>query len=178
MAAISSRYARALADVVVERKLDAATVTQGLDSVADLFKGSAELRTLFENPAVPAHQKLQLLDALAARLGLGKEVRNFIAILLDKNRATFLPEIAEFFKIEINERLGFADAEVTSARELGDDERAALEQKISEVTGKQIRARYRQDRALLGGVRVKVGSTVYDGSVQGELERMRTALAQ
>jgi len=178
MAAISSRYARALADVVVERKLDAATVTQNLDSIAELFKSSAELRTLFENPAVPAEQKLQLLDALAGRLGIGKEVRNFIAVLLDKNRAMFLSEIADTFKIEINERLGFADAEVISARELGNDERTALEQKISAVTGKQIRARYRQDASLLGGVRVKVGSTVYDGSVRGELERMRTALAQ
>jgi F-type H+-transporting ATPase subunit delta len=89
-----------------------------------------------------------------------------------------LPEIAEQFKLEINERLGFADAEVTSARELGADERSALEQQISVTTGKKVRARYRRDESLLGGVRVKVGSTVYDGSVRGELERMRTALAQ
>lgn len=178
MSAVASRYARALADVVMERKLDTNQAIQNLDSVAELFKSSAELRTLFENPAVAADQKLKLVDSLASRLGIGKEIRNFIAVLLDKNRSSLLPEIAEQFKTEINERLGFAEAEVTSVRELQSDERAALEQKISAVTGKQIRARYRQDASLLGGVRVKVGSTIYDGSVRGELERMKAALTQ
>jgi F-type H+-transporting ATPase subunit delta len=178
MAAIASRYARALTDVVVERKLDANAVTTGLDSIADLFKGSAELRTLFENPAVPADQKLKLLDSLVSRLGLQKEVRNFIAILIDKHRMSLLADIAEQFKVELNERLGFADAEVVSARELGADERTALEQQISATTGKKVRARYRRDETLLGGVRVRVGSTVYDGSVRGQLERMKVALAQ
>jgi F-type H+-transporting ATPase subunit delta len=127
---------------------------------------------------VPADQKLRLLDAIVGRLATTKEVRNFLAVLIDKGRMALLPEMAEQFKVEINERLGFADAEVTSARELGADERAALEQQISAVTGKKVHARYRRDESLLGGVRVKVGSTVYDGSVRGELERMRTALAQ
>jgi F-type H+-transporting ATPase subunit delta len=151
---------------------------QALDSIADLFNTSHELHVLFENPAVPSNQKLRLLDALVSRLGSTKEVRNFVAVLIDKGRMGLLPEIAEQFKLEINERLGFADAEVTSARELGADERSALEQQISTVTGKKVRARYRRDESLLGGVRVKVGSTVYDGSVRSELERMRTALAQ
>jgi F-type H+-transporting ATPase subunit delta len=177
MAAIANRYARALTDVVVARKLDVNTVTAGLDSIADMFKGSAELRTLFENPAVPADQKLKLLDSLVSRLGSPREVRNFVAILIDKRRMSLLEDIAEQFKIELNERLGFADAEVTSARELGADERAALEQQISSTTGKKVRARYRRDESLLGGVRVKVGSTVYDGSVRGQLERMKVALS-
>jgi F-type H+-transporting ATPase subunit delta len=178
MAAISNRYARALADVVIDRKLEVNGAIQALDSVAELFKTSHELHVLFENPAVPSNQKLRLLDALVSRLGSTKEVRNFVAVLIDKGRMGLLPEIAEQFKLEINERLGFADAEVTSARELGADERSALEQQISAVTGKKVRARYRRDESLLGGVRVKVGSTVYDGSVRSELERMRTALAQ
>lgn len=178
MAAIANRYVRALADVVIDRKLDVAGATQALDSISETFSSSHELRTLFENPAVPADQKLRLLDSLASRLGVTKEVRNFLAVLIDKRRMVFLPEIADQFKLEINERLGFADAEVTSARELAVDERSALEQQIGAVTGKKVRARYRRDASLLGGVRVKVGSTVYDGSVRSELERMRTALAQ
>jgi F-type H+-transporting ATPase subunit delta len=178
MAAIANRYARALADVVIEHKLDVNGATQALDSVAELFKSTHELHVLFENPAVPADQKLRLLDAIVGRLATTKEVRNFLAVLIDKGRMALLPEMAEQFKVEINERLGFADAEVTSARELGADERAALEQQISAVAGKKVHARYRRDESLLGGVRVKVGSTVYDGSVRGELERMRTALAQ
>ena len=178
MSAIASRYSRALADVVLDRKLDTNATAQGLDAIADTFKGSAELRTLFENPAVPGDQKLRLLDALTARMGTAKEVRNFVAILIEKRRANLLSEIAEQFKVEINDRLGFADAEVTSARELSAEERSAIEQKVSQASGKKIRARYRQDASLLGGVRVKVGSTIYDGSVRGELERMKAALAQ
>jgi F-type H+-transporting ATPase subunit delta len=178
MSAIASRYARALADVVTERKLNSETVTTGLDAIAQVFHESHELDALFENPAVPADQKLKLIDALVSRIGLTREVRNFLAVLIDKDRMGLLPEIAQQFKVEINERLGFADAEVISARELGNDERAQIEQQLSKVTGKKVRARYSKDAALLGGVLVKVGSTIYDGSVRGQLERMRTAIAQ
>jgi F-type H+-transporting ATPase subunit delta len=178
MSAIASRYARALADVVTERKLTADSVIAGLDSITDVFKGSAELRTLFENPAVPPDQKLRLIDALSSRLSVPREVRNFLAVLIDKRRIGLLPEISQQFKVEINERLGFADAEVISARELGSDERTQIERQLSNVTGKKVRARYSKDATLLGGVLVKVGSTVYDGSVRGQLERMRTAIAQ
>jgi F-type H+-transporting ATPase subunit delta len=178
MSAIASRYARALADVVTERKLDAETVTTGLDAIAQVFHDSHELHVLFENPAVPSEQKLKLVDALVSRIGLTREVRNFLAVLIDKGRMALLPDIAQQFKVEINERLGFAEAEVISARELGSDERAHIEQQLSSVTGKKVRARYSKDATLLGGVFVKVGSTVYDGSVRGQLERMRTAIAQ
>lgn len=178
MSAIASRYARALADVVSDRKLNADAVTAGLDATAQVFGESQELRVLFDNPAVPADQKLKLVDALAARLNISREVRNFLAILIDKQRIGAISDIAQQFKTEINERLGFAEAEITSARELGNDERAQLEQQVAAVTGKKIRARYRKDASLLGGVTVTVGSTVYDGSVRGQLERMKSALAQ
>jgi F-type H+-transporting ATPase subunit delta len=178
MSAIASRYARALADVVTERKLNSDTITSGLDAIAQVFRESHELHVLFENPAVPPDQKLKLIDALSSRLNIPREVRNFLAILIDKRRIALLPEIAQQFKVEINERLGFADAEVVSARELGSDERARIEHQLSTVTGKKVRARYSKDATLIGGVLVKVGSTVYDGSVRGQLERMRTAIAQ
>jgi len=178
MSAIGSRYARALADVVSERKLNADAVIAGLDSTAQVFRESQELRTLFDNPAVPSDQKLKLVDALAARLNISREVRNFLAILIDKRRISSIEDIAQQFKTEINARLGFAEAEITSARELGNDERAQLEQQIAAATGKKVRARYSKDASLLGGVMVTVGSTVYDGSVRGQLERMKSALAQ
>jgi F-type H+-transporting ATPase subunit delta len=99
-------------------------------------------------------------------------------VLIEKRRIVQLPEIAQQFKTEINERLGFAEAEVVSARELGSDERTQLEQQIASVTGKKVRATYSKDASLLGGVMVTVGSTVYDGSVRGQLQRMKSALAQ
>lgn len=178
MSAIASRYARALADVTMSTNADAPTMIAGLESLAALFKESAELRTLFDNPAVPAPQKIKLVDALAARTNISKPLRNFIAVLADKRRIGLLPDIAQQFAAEINERLGFAEADIASARELSSDERAQLEQQVSKAVGKKVRARYRKDATLLGGVVVKVGSTVFDGSVRGQLQRMKTALAQ
>jgi F-type H+-transporting ATPase subunit delta len=83
--------------------------------------------------------------------------------------------VAEFAK-ELNQRLGFAEADVITARELAANERAALEADLSRVTGMRIRARYEQDRSILGGAIARVGSTVYDGSVKGQLERIRQQL--
>jgi F-type H+-transporting ATPase subunit delta len=104
-------------------------------------------------------------------------VRNFVAVLIDKGRLNFLQEIVAEFAHELNQRLGFAEAEITTTRELNADERNALEADLAKVTGKKIRARYDQDRSILGGAIARVGSTVYDGSVKGQLERIREQLS-
>lgn len=178
MSAIASRYARAFADVVFAHNLDANQAQQQLADLAELVRDSQELRRVLENPAVPHPQKIKLLDAVVGRLGGSQQVRNCAAILVDKRRIGLLPEIAEQLKAEINERLGFAEAEVATSRDLSADERSALEQQVSKLTGKKVRARYQRDPQLLGGVVVKVGSTIYDGSVRGQLQRLRTAMAE
>jgi F-type H+-transporting ATPase subunit delta len=147
-----------------------------LEQFSQLVEGSVELRNVLANPAVPQKQKLGLLDALVAQAGASRAVRNFIAILMDKRRSNLLPDITAQVKAEINERLGFADAEIVTSRELGADERSTLEAQIARVTGKSIRARYSQDKGVLGGAVVTVGSTVYDGSVKGQLERIKLSM--
>jgi len=87
-----------------------------------------------------------------------------------------IAEIARTFQSEIDERMGFAEAEITSARELGDEERRTLESQVAQLTGKRVRAVYKRDAALIGGAVVRVGSTIYDGSVRGQLERMKEEL--
>jgi F-type H+-transporting ATPase subunit delta len=99
-----------------------------------------------------------------------------MAVLIDKGRIKFLSEIVAQFAQELNQRLGFAEAEVTTARELGADERSALEADLAKVTGKRIRAQYQQNKGILGGAIARVGSTIYDGSVQGQLEKLRRQL--
>lgn len=177
MAAVNIRYARAFADVVADLKLNAAEVLQQLQSLQSLLAGSVELQRVWENPAITAEQKRRILDALAGRLGLAKPVRNFAAVLIDHRRIGQLRDITRLFEHEMNRRMGLEEAEVTSARELGDDERRALEQQIERLTGKRVRARYGIDHALLGGAVVKLGSTVYDGSVRGQLQKMKEALS-
>ena len=177
MASVASTYARAFADVVLSAHLDANRAIGGLRRIAGLLAESADLRRVWENPAVPAEQKRKLLDAIVHREGLEPHVRNLVAVLIDHRRVQFLSRITEQLEKELDARLGFAEAHVLSFRELGDAEKRALETQIAKVTGKKVRARFGLDPSLLGGAVVRVGSTIYDGSVKGQLEKIREAIS-
>jgi F-type H+-transporting ATPase subunit delta len=177
MAAVASRYARAFADVVLKSRLDAAAARQQLASVVEIVGSNAQLRRVWENPAVPADQKRRLLDAIVARAGFSQQLRNFIAVLVDHRRIPILAQVARQFELELNQRLGLTDAEITSARELRDDEKRALESQIERLTGKRVRARYGTDSGILGGAIVRLGSTIYDGSVRGQLHKIKEQLS-
>jgi len=176
MASVTNTYARAFADVVFDRRMDASKVLQEVQAIAALVSNSKELREVWEAPSIPADQKRNLLDAIVEREGVSREVRNFIAVLIDHRRIPLLNAIVKQFAQQLNHRLGFTEAEITSARELTQGERSSLEAQVEKLTGKKVRARYAQDRSILGGAVVKVGSTVYDGSVSGQLERIREAI--
>ncbi|HUO61328.1 MAG TPA: ATP synthase F1 subunit delta [Candidatus Acidoferrales bacterium] len=178
MASVTSRYARAFADVVAERKLNADTAKAQLATLTEVFEASSDLRRVWEAPSVPAEQKRAVLDALLARVGnVPRELRNFIAVLIDHGRIAALPQIAGQFSAEMNQRLGIVEADITSARALSEAERQQLLLQLSQLTGSKVAPRYAIDETLLGGAQVRVGSTVYDGSVRGQLERMRQQLA-
>ena len=177
MASVASTYARAFADVVMSAHLDANRAVGGLREIVRLLDESADLRRVWENPAVPAEQKRHLLDAIVQREGIERQVRNLIAVLIDHRRMPFLPRIIEQLEKELDARLGFAEAQISSARELSDVEKRTLESQMEKTTGKKVRARYALDSSLLGGAVVRVGSTIYDGSVKGQLERIREAIS-
>jgi F-type H+-transporting ATPase subunit delta len=177
MASVASSYARAFADVVLGAKLDAQRAIGGLRRITALLAESSELRRVWENPAIPAQQKRRLLDAIVDRDGIEKPVRNLVAVLIDHRRVQFLERIIQQLEKELDARLGFAQAQITSARELGDAERRALESQVEKLTGKKVRARFGLDASLLGGVIVRLGSTIYDGSVKGQLARIREAIS-
>jgi len=177
MAAVLGRYARAYADVVVQHKHHIEKAVAELEQMAALMSSSKELRNVLENPAVSREQKLKLLDAIIARMDAGKLLRNFLAVLIDHRRIANIGDLVEQFKQELDRRLGIADAKVSSVRALTEAEKKSLEKELAEITGKTVRATYSEDPSLLGGVVVRVGSTIYDGSVQGRLQRMRQELA-
>jgi len=177
VASIASTYARAFADVVLSAHLDANRAIGGLRRITGLLAESTELRRVWENPAVPADQKRKLLDAIVHREGIEPHVRNLMAVLIDHRRVQFLSRITLQLEKELDARLGFAEAHITSARELGDAEKRSLEAQIEKVTGKKIRARFGLDASLLGGAVVRVGSTIYDGSVKGQLEKIKEAIS-
>ena len=176
MAAVAGRYARAFAEVVAERGMDPEKTVAELMQMAELVGSSHELRNVLINPAVEHKQKISLLDAIIKKMGGSKPLRNFVAVLIDHKRLGQIAEIAEQFKQQLDERMGIADARVSSARELSASEKKSLEQRLATVTGKTVRATYSENASLLGGAVVRIGSTIYDGSVRGQLERLKEDL--
>jgi F-type H+-transporting ATPase subunit delta len=177
MSAVTSRYARAFVDVVIDGRLDSNRVLQELEAISAIARASEELRRVWESPAIPADQKRRLLDAIVAKQGISRPVRNFIAVLIDHRRIIMLEQVLKDFQHELDSRLGFAEAEISSARELSDSERRGLEIQVEKLTGKKVRAKYSCDASMLGGAVVRIGSTIYDGSVAGQLERIREQLS-
>jgi F-type H+-transporting ATPase subunit delta len=177
MSAVANRYARAFADVVLGGKLDPKLVTEQLGAIVELYQSNPDLRNVWASPAIPAGQKRKLLDAIAERSALLHLVRNFVAVLIDHGRIREVDQIARQFQTELNHRLGIIEAEVTSARPLSETESRELVAQVAHVTGKQVSAEYKIDPSLIGGAAVRVGSTVYDGSVRGQFEKLREQLS-
>jgi|SRR5271157_288695 len=177
MASVASIYARAFADVVLSDHLAPDRSLAELRAIASLLAESSELRRVWENPAIPAEQKRSLLDVIAQRDEIPKQVRNLVAILIDHRRIHFLEPIIRQLEKELDTRLGFAEAQITSFRTLNDAEKREFETQVAKLTGKKVRAHYGQDASLLGGAVVRVGSTIYDGSVNGQLERIREQIS-
>jgi F-type H+-transporting ATPase subunit delta len=177
MASVAGTYARAFADVVMSRHLEADRSITELRVVASLLAESPELRRVWENPAIRADQKRGVLDVITQRDGLSAEVRNLVAVLIDHRRVHFLGPIIRQLEKELDARLGFAEADITSARELDATEKREFEAEVGKLTGKKVRASYAQDASLLGGAVVRLGSTIYDGSVKGQLERIREEIS-
>jgi len=177
MASVTRLYARAFADVVFGSRLDAGKALGELHALSALLVANPDLRRVWENPAITAEQKRGVLDAIAKREGLSREVRNFVAVLIDRRRMHFFDAIVTQLAQELDARMGFAEAQITSARDLSDAEKRALEGQVEKLTGKKVRAKYGRDSAILGGAIVRVGSTIYDGSVLGQLQRIREQIA-
>jgi F-type H+-transporting ATPase subunit delta len=177
--AVTSRYAGALADVVTGKASprDPQETLRELREFAAALAESPELRVVMASPAVPGSRKRAVIGRICDKLGLSRVVRNFLFVLVDHRRMDALTEITEHFEIQLDERLGFQRAEITSAAALDESQRADLVRQLAGVTGKQVRPKYAVDANLIGGVVARVGSTVYDGSVRGRLRALERRLA-
>jgi F-type H+-transporting ATPase subunit delta len=176
MADFAARYARAFADVVLGDGIPIDQVNAQLNDFLSTLEGSADLRQALFNPALPADVRVRVIDSLAPRLHLGREVRNFLAVLLRHDRMSAVEEIVAAYRAEVDRRQGISNVEVISARRLDADERSQMEQQVARLAGTQVRALFREDNGLMGGAVVRIGSTIYDGSVRGRLDRMKQEL--
>lgn len=173
MARAALRYARALADAAGQ---DCSDTYRQLEDFRSLLNSSTDLKEVLLNPTIAVARRVRVLHAIALRTGMGVTARNFIAVLVQHERLNQLREILDQVQLVIDRRQGISEAEVTTARPLQEQERTGLERHVAGLAGTRVRANFGHDGSLLGGVVIRIGSTIYDGSVKGRLERMRERL--
>jgi F-type H+-transporting ATPase subunit delta len=176
MAAFATRYAHAFLEVVTSRRLDTAAIDHQLSDFLGTWNGSVELRQFFENPALPALQKVAFLDRLNKKLGLERELRNLIAVLIDHGRIAHVGEVIEDYRRALQEQLGIKQVQISTARELSGQEKEMLVAEVGKLAGSRVDAKFELDQSILGGTVVRIGSTVYDGSLRGRLARLKEEL--
>lgn len=174
LSAVAARYAHALADVITASgsKLAPAKALEELRSFVAALAESPALHEALATPAIPVGRKKAVIGRIGEKLALSRVTRNFLFVLVDHRRMGLLAEIVQTLDLTLDERLGFARAEISAPMELTPAQRNALQMELERLTGKRIRARYAVQPALLGGVVARIGSTVYDGSVRGRLESL------
>ena len=174
---MAARYAGALADVTLERG-DADLVLGELEQFAGLMRASAEARVAFTSPAISRGQRARALDAVLARLKPAPETANFLRLLSRNGRLGGLDVVIKAFRGELDRRRGIITAEITTARNIGEEERRSLVESLERATGKTVRAQWKVDPSLIGGASVKLGDRVVDGSVRAQLEQIRRRMAE
>jgi F-type H+-transporting ATPase subunit delta len=172
----SLQYANALADIALEQGAGESTAKQ-LASFAAAYAQSAELRAFLASPAVGVEAKHEVMEKIVKRLGASKIIRNFLFVIADNRRTQLIPEIVAAFDEVLRERQGIAEAQVCSAVELTAAQKKGLAAALERLTGKKIEPKYSLDPSVLGGAVVRVGDTIYDGSLRTRLNEMRARLA-
>ena len=175
MKSASLQYANALADIALAQGA-APPVMQQLGDFATAYASSSELRNFLASPAVHKAEKRAVAEKIATRLGASKIVRNFLFVVIDHRRAHELPGIFQSFQEVVRERQGIAEAEIFSPTALNDAQKKEMTQALEKLTGKKVEAKFSLDTKLLGGALVRVGDTIYDGSLRNRLDDMRERL--
>jgi F-type H+-transporting ATPase subunit delta len=177
--ALAPHYARALADAVFgpNSGLSAQDAVDQLRAAESLISSSKQMERAMLSPAVLRTRKQAVISRLADELGLHRIIRNFLLVVVSHRRTKGLSAMRQEFELVVDERLGWVQAEIASAKELGADEKQQIERTLGTKLGKFIRAHYEVDPALLAGVRARVAAKEYDATVRGKLESMRQRLA-
>ena len=179
LSAVATRYANALADVVTApgSSLAPEAALAELRAFESAMRESHELTAALATPAIPGTRKKAVIGRIVDALKLSTVTRHFLFVLNDHRRMASLGEIAHAFQTVLDERTGILPAEIASAGDMSEAERAALAAELEKLTGKRIRMTFAVDESLIGGVVAKVGSMLYDGSVRGSLESLQRRLS-
>jgi F-type H+-transporting ATPase subunit delta len=177
--ALSVHYAQALADAVFapDANLTPEQAVHQLRIAVQLLEVSPDLHRVLQSPAVSRGKKIALVGKLIEEDGLARLIRNFLMVIVGHRRVKDLRHILESFEEAVDVRLGLARVEITSATDLTDEQKQAVEEALMEATGKRIRPLYRINGAIIGGVIARIGSKEYDGSLLGRLQALRQQLS-
>ncbi len=173
---VARRYAKAMLDLAT-RDGTVAEIGEQLQHHRALFDANPNLQATLRNPGVAVEAKTHLLTAVLDRTQPGPLVRNFILLLLEKGRLHQFHLIYAHYERMSNEQLGRINAQVTTAVELDAAQYEAIEQKVAAMTQKDVRLETHVDASILGGLIVRINYTVLDGSLRGQLNRLRQELA-
>src|SRR5579875_364920 len=178
LTAVAARYAEALADIVMgaSSPVQPQEALDELKAFVQTLRSSGELYTALTTPAVPVSRKKAVVGRIAEDLRLSSVIRNFLFVVVGHHRIPLLGEIAEAFDLQLDHRMGYVRAQVSSARELSPEQRGTLNGSLERLSGKRVRRQFKIDESLIGGATARIGSTVYDGSVRGQLRSLERRL--
>jgi F-type H+-transporting ATPase subunit delta len=172
---IAKRYATALLELGSEvDQLDG--LVEEITRAAATYESSQELRNAFDNPLVPAGEKKQLIVDVSERLGLSVTARSFLGILVDRRRLRALPPIATRLREMADLRRGITRAEVSTALPLPEEYFDKLQRELERITGRKVALDRKLDSTLICGVLVRIGDTVYDGSLVARLKQLKETM--
>ena len=173
---VARRYASALADVAIQRG-ESNEVKEEIDSWSSLLNSNPQLVEVFANPTVAYDQKRKVLEQLISLSRCRETTASFLRVLLKNQRLVQLKDVAERFAQLLDERGGIVAADITTARPISEQVRGALHETLVSATGRKVRLNFAIDETIIGGVIAQIGSTVFDGSVQSQLQRLGEELA-
>jgi F-type H+-transporting ATPase subunit delta len=172
----ANRYAKALFDVALQEKADLAQIDRDLTAVIEMLKGSPDVALNLSRGSVTDAQRQSLMLAIAKAMSLSPQVSKLIALLARSGKLELMTELGNAYRERLLSHQNIVRADVTSAAPLSPEKARALEESLSTLTGKKVEISASVDPDLLGGVVARIGSTVYDGSVKTQLEKMRQEL--
>lgn len=174
---IAKRYAKALADLSVERK-NVDKVRADLASIVETVEANPALQKVFANPSVTGGERTAIVAEIAVRLKLQAETRRFLEYLAGNGRIRFVREIRAAFEALLAERENRAMARLTTASDAKQADLAAVAKSLERLTGKTVEISAAVDPSLIGGATARIGSVIYDGSIRTQLAKMRERLGK
>lgn len=174
----ANRYARALLDVALAEKADLQQIERELGGFVDLFAANPALSKVMYNPAVPVQRKRGAMAELTSRAATHPTLAKLLALLAERDRLVLLPELANAYRERLLDHMKVVRAEVTTAVPLAEERSKAVQNSLAELTGLTVVLSTRVDPSIIGGVVARIGSTVYDGSITTQLQKLRKQLVE